>query len=185
MERKGYFILFTGIGIGIIIGYILAVIILQNKTVKESIKPDFGSKIENELDKFVEQKREELVKNSGNIQARIDLANMLFDLGRDKEAAEQYVLVLEKQPDNLSILSDLGVCYRRMKEPKKAVEYFNKVVKKDPQHLVAWYNIALTNFYDFKDIKTARNALDNAMKIDPFYENAIRLKAALDAAERK
>jgi tetratricopeptide (TPR) repeat protein len=185
MERKGFLILFTGVGIGIIIGYLLAVIFLQNKTAKDTVKPDFGSTVENELDKFVEQKKEELAKNPSNIQTRIDLANMLFDLGKDKEAAEQYGLVLGKQPDNLNILSDLGVCYRRMKEPKKAIEYFNKVVEKDPRHLVAWYNIAVTSFYDLKDLKTARNALDKAMKIDPFYENAIRLKTALDAAERK
>jgi tetratricopeptide (TPR) repeat protein len=185
MERNGFLILFTGIGVGIIIGYLLAVIILQDKTVKETVKPDFGSTVENELEKFVGQKKYELAKNPGNIQARIDLANMLFDLGRDREAAEQYVLALGKQPDNLNILSDLGVCYRRMKEPKKAVEYFNKVVEKDPQHMVAWYNIAVTSYYDLKDIKTARNALYKAMKIDPFYENAIRLKAALDTVERK
>lgn len=185
MDRKGFLILFTGIGIGIIIGYLLAMIILQDKTAKETAKPVFGSTIENELEKFVEQKRDELAKNPGNTQARISLANMLFDLGRDREAAEQYVLALGEQPDNLNILSDLGVCYRRMKEPKKAIEYFNIVVEKDSQHLVAWYNIALTSFYDLKDMKTARNALDKAMKIDPFYENAIRLKAALDTAERK
>lgn len=185
MERKGFLILFTGVGIGILIGYFLAVVILQGKAAKDTVKPGFQSTIENELEKFVGQKREELAKNPGNIQARIDLANMLFDLGRDREAAEQYVLALGKQPDNLNILSDLGVCYRRMKEPKKAVEYFNKVVEKDPQHMVAWYNIAVTSFYDLKDIKTARNALYKAMKIDPFYENAINLKAALDAAERK
>lgn len=185
MDGKKILFLFTGIGIGIIIGYLLAVVVLQNETNKETVKPDFSPAVENEFEKFVDQKRDEVTKNPDNIQARLDLANMLFDLGRDNEAVEQYQFVLTKQPDNLNALSDLGVCYRRLKEPKKAIEYFNKVVSKDPNHVVAWYNIAVTSFYDLKDLKTARNALDKTMKIDPLYENAIRLKAAMDESGQK
>lgn len=185
MGKKGFSILFIGVGIGIIIGYILASFILNNKTETAPSKPEFGSNVQGEFEKFVQDKKSELEKDPENIQTRLDLANMLFDLGRDKEAAKQYNEILKRQPDNLNVFSDLGVCYRRMKEPKKAVELFKKVVEKNPQHLIAWYNIAVTEYYDLNDIKSARAALEEAMKIDPFYENAIRLKAAIDAGERR
>jgi len=185
MGKKGFSIFFIGIGIGIIGGYIIATIFIDKKTGGTASKPDFGSTVENEFDKFIQMKMEDLEKNPENIQSRIDLANMLFDLGRDEDAAVQYNEVIKRQPDNLNALSDLGVCYRRMKDPRKALEFFTKVVEKDPQHLIAWYNIAVTSYYDLNDIKTSRTALEKAMKIDPFYENAIRLKAAIDTDKRR
>jgi tetratricopeptide (TPR) repeat protein len=185
MGKKGFSIFFIGIGLGIICGYIISTIFIHKKTEENVSKPDFGSTVESEFDQFIRMKMDDLEKNPENIQSRIDLANIFFDLGRDKEAAEQYNEVIKRQPDNLNALSDLGVCYRRMKEPRKALEIFNKVAEKDPKHLIAWYNIAVTSYYDLNDIKTARTALEKAMKIDPFYENAIRLKAAMDADKRR
>lgn len=185
MGKKGFSVFFLGIGIGIICGYIIATIFIGKKTENPTAKPDFGSNVENEFDRFIQMKKDDLEKNPENIQSRLDLANMLFDLGRDEEAAAHYTEVLKLKPDNLGALSDLGVCYRRLKKPDKALEAFNKVVEKDPQHLIAWYNIAVTSYYDLNDVKTARAALEKAMKIDPFYENAIQLKTVLDADKRR
>lgn len=176
MDRKNLTTLLVGIVIGIIIGYLSAVLIIDNghKTPKEetSLKhPAMG-----DILKFAELKKEQLAENPGNVQLRKDLANIYFDLGRYEDAAEHYRKVLEVEPKNADIMSDLGVCYRRLGDPESALEQFRKATRLKPEHIIAWYNIAVINYYDLKKMDAAEGAIEKVLEIDPFYENAIKLK---------
>lgn len=181
MDKKNYVTLITGIVIGIVIGYLLGVVTSKESNLPPAAHEQTGKP--NDLTQFIEAKKQELEKNPDDVQTRIDLSNLLFDSGDYSHAVTHYMEVLEVQPDNTNVLSDLGVCYRRTGQFDKALEKFRRVTELEPEHVIAWYNIAVTYYYDQKNISEARKALDKVLKIDPFYKNALRLKAEIEKIE--
>jgi tetratricopeptide (TPR) repeat protein len=136
-------------------------------------------------DKLLSDLKNKVGENKEDLQTRLQYAHMLFDTNRYNEAIREYLTAMEIDPDNPDIMSDLGVCYRRTGQPAKAIEMFQKAVAINEKHLIGWYNIAIVGFYDLKDTALAKKAIEKVMSIDPFYLNAVQLKARIDSAGSK
>ena len=80
------------------------------------------------------------------------------------DLVEEYQKVLQSDPDNLVILSNLGVCYASLNN-EEAITIFNKILEQDPKNLDALNNVGVvyTQFGKFEDAITK---LEIAVKLD-------------------
>ncbi|MBW2466169.1 MAG: tetratricopeptide repeat protein [Deltaproteobacteria bacterium] len=59
-------------------------------------------------------------------------------------AVNEYRKGLELEPANTNLLNSLGEAYARMNKPKKAREYFEKLLVTDPKHYMGLFNLGIT-----------------------------------------
>ncbi len=80
------------------------------------------------------------------------------------DLAEEYQKVLQSDPNNLEILSNLGVCYASLNN-EEAIKVFNRILEQDPKHIDTLNNIGViyTQIGKFED---AINKLEIAVKLD-------------------
>src|SRR4029079_17784957 len=86
-------------------------------------------------------------------------------LGQWEFARTVYGRVLEDEPQNVATLIDLGAYYFRKNEFAKAVEYYQRAAKADPQDATAYFNlsVAYSESYQFDE---SRRALSQAQALD-------------------
>ncbi|MEW5692870.1 MAG: tetratricopeptide repeat protein [Candidatus Hydrogenedentota bacterium] len=127
-----------------------------------------------------EEKKEEKIKELGEvkeeigakviefdtIQRRIKEAKILERKGKNKQAIEMYLDILNQQPENKEILFYLSNIYRRSGDMEKACEYFERVVKMYPEdtHLRCNYAGILV---ELNRIQDAITELETALRFDP------------------
>lgn len=87
--------------------------------------------------------RAELTKDSTNVNARIMLANVLYDSGNWSEAIIHYKSALRSSPKTITTMVDLGVCYYNLGDSDDAVSLFTKALDVDPKHPVALFNLGV------------------------------------------
>lgn len=93
----------------------------------------------------------------------INLGNLHFDVGQQnkdpkmmQQAIGWYEKALKIKPDDLNVNTDLGIAYTFISPPdnKKALEYIDKSLAKDPKHLQSLFH--KTRIYiELKDLKAA------------------------------
>lgn len=108
-----------------------------------------------------------LKEHPDDAQAWIELGNAFFDLDRFGDAISAYEKSLSMQPDNPHVLTDLGVMYRRNKEPEKALEAFNKAIAVQPDFEPAWFNKGIVYMHDLNDSSKAIDAWEQLLKVNP------------------
>jgi tetratricopeptide (TPR) repeat protein len=96
-----------------------------------------------------------LAADPNDIAAVIRAANGYFDIGAYPKAAEAYGKALALDPKNADILTDFGVCLRRMKKPEQAAAKFREALKIDPGHAVALFNLGIVLRDDLKNLPEA------------------------------
>jgi transcriptional regulator with PAS, ATPase and Fis domain len=125
-----------------------------------------------ELEKAQEQYQMVIDSNPKNILALGSLGDCLMALERFDEAIKVYKKALKILPEGdqrLNIQNDLGVCYFKKAEMEKAIEEFKSVLKKNPDHVNAIYNLGQVYYHE---------GLTGRMKED--YEEFV--KSSKDAA---
>ena len=65
---------------------------------------------------------------------------LYFDTGKFKDAIKAYNKYLEFNPNSANVWTDLGVMYRRNKQPQDALRAFDEAIKTDPRHEQSRYN---------------------------------------------
>jgi len=72
----------------------------------------------------------EAVRLQPEIERRLQLAALLYETGRFREAAAEYRLVLARQPQRVEALNNLAGCWQRVRtQPRartEAVRFANK-----------------------------------------------------------
>lgn len=90
----------------------------QNRTVKAAVP----------MSRAIEEIKQAIRKNPGDISLRMQLAQAYSVAGQDKEATEQYLEVLKAKEDYLPALSGLGFLASRNRDWDKAEEYWLKII---------------------------------------------------------
>lgn len=106
--------------------------------------------------------RAELAKDSTNINARIALANILYDTGNWPEAIIHYRSAQRTDPDRVETIVDLGVCYYNLADVDEASAQFKRALELNPKHPVALFNMGI--------VTEAQNKFDESLK---YYERAM------------
>jgi Flp pilus assembly protein TadD/uncharacterized coiled-coil DUF342 family protein len=89
-----------------------------------------------------------------------------FDKGQYRDAERDYEKMLIKAPNNVYILSNLGVVYFRNQKSQLAEETLKKAIAVAPEDTFSWRTLGIV-YYQEKRFDDAINALTRALAIDP------------------
>lgn len=139
-------------------------------------EPDQMGSVQAQLEKFQEQIRE----NPGDPVAYVQAGNLLYDNDLFEKALEYYNKAIEIGGENADVLTDAGICHRRLGRPEKAVEYFRRARKADPNHRNSAYNLGVVLLHDLKDKEAAAEAWREFLKLEPEGERATMIRRVID-----
>ncbi len=74
----------------------------------------------------------------------------------------------EIQPNNLTILNNLGTACKELGESEESMNFYEKVIKINPNHANAQYNLGVV-FYKLREFKKAKNFFKKTVEIQPNY----------------
>jgi Flp pilus assembly protein TadD len=110
--------------------------------------------------------RQHLIQHPDDSARRLELANRLYDLGRNAEAVDQYALYLNAHPDDAGVRTDMGTCYKRLGNLERALVEYETVLAKQGEHPMALYNAGIvTELMGRVDL--ARGYFERAAEADP------------------
>jgi len=98
-----------------------------------------------EQQKTADQLRTTLERDSTNVEARIELANLLYDTGNWPEAIVHYRSAIAKDSTRVTALVDLGVCYFNLSDAREAEQLFLLALQRDPHQAVALFNLGIVS----------------------------------------
>ena len=83
------------------------------------------------------------------------LMSNIFAINRNFTKAKELLLKAnEIQPNNLTILNNLGTACKELGKIEEAIKFYEKIIKLNPQHTNAQYNLGVV-FYNLKEFKKA------------------------------
>jgi tetratricopeptide (TPR) repeat protein len=124
---------------------------------------------------------EKAFKQFDSMDDLIALGNQHLDEARGEagdisaESAEQrfmiavgaYERALELEPGDANIITDLGIAYRGLGDPKMAVEKFREAAAADPDHVQSRFNAGLVLEADLEDMTGAAEAWKDYLEVAP------------------
>jgi len=102
-----------------------------------------------------------------DFQSWVQLGHLYYDTGQAEKAISAYTTSLKYHSGDANLLTDLGVMYRQVKQPEKAIEMFKKAQAMDPIHQPSRFNEGIVRFYDLKDTEGAIASWEELLKINP------------------
>jgi len=87
--------------------------------------------------------RAALEKDSTDVEARIGLADILYNTANWPEAIVHYRSALRRDSTRTSALVDLGVCYYNLGDSNQAEQLFQLALQRDPHHPIALFNLGI------------------------------------------
>jgi tetratricopeptide (TPR) repeat protein len=123
------------------------------------------------LEQFVQE-------NPNNQEAIRRLADLNFEQQRWPQARDLYTRFLELQPGEPDVLSDLGVVYRGLGEPDKALANFDQAQRLAPDHWRSRYNEVIV-LLDLQRFDEAQQVMSELEKLQPNNPNVAQLAQEL------
>jgi tetratricopeptide (TPR) repeat protein len=115
---------------------------------------------------------------TGSASALTSLGSLALSV-RQLDRAEAWLRAASTQaPNDAPTLEQLGLVLMLQERPKDAVAAFNRATQLDPSSASAAYNLAVA-YLGLDDNAAARRWLDEALRRQPAYEAAQRLRAQL------
>ena len=96
------------------------------------------------------------------------LAN-ISAINKNYDKAKNFLLKAnEIQPNNVSILNNLGTAYKELGKHKEAIKFYEKTIEIDSNHTNAHYNLGVV-FYSLKEIKKAKQYFQKTVEMQKNY----------------
>jgi len=111
-------------------------------------------------------------KDPANAQSRVQLGNMYFDAERYQDAIQWYEAALKLSPNDVSVSTDLGVCFYYTNQPDRAVRQLEDSLRADPRHAKTLLNLGIVKAFGKQDLAGAAAAWEQVIKIDPNSQEA-------------
>ncbi len=140
--------LYMSIATSVLIGFVAGVLYSAFQS-PATVASDDGHN--HETTALVESLLDQTKTNPNDVEAWVKLGHAYFDSDNPVEAIGAYTKALAINPGNTSVMTDMGVMYRRSGQSKKAVEIFDNVLKFDPNHEQARFNKGVVLLNDFND----------------------------------
>jgi len=107
-----------------------------------------------------------LQKNPDEVRVLRALGDMHYDAAMWQQAVGYYERAAELEPD-ADVLTDLGVCFRGLREFDRALEAFARAHELDPRHWQSLYNTVIVAAHDVGRFDLAEQTLATMAAIDP------------------
>ncbi len=135
------------------------------------------------LEEAIQENKRKLEAEPDNHMLRCSLANSLFRIGKIDEAIKEYRKCIEIAPSS-EYWNNLGKALLNAGQYEEASKAFKEVLAKN-KWPDAYFHLALS-YRSFGKIEEALNQLNEALKINPKYREAINEKAQiLESLNRK
>lgn len=128
----------------------------------------------------IENYKEILKKDPGNLQALINIGNLYFDTRQDTLAIEHYQKALAIDPRNVNVRTDMAICIRRTGNTDRAIEELKKAISIDPRHPQSRYNLGIILIHDKGDVEGGIRAWEALLENVPSYQYRESLKAEIE-----
>src|SRR3990172_7729109 len=128
--------------------------------------------------------KERLEANPKDLEALIALGNANFDIQRFDKARELYIRVLEINPMNISVRTDLASSYRNLGEVELALKELNQGLSIVSKHEAALYNLGVLLLNDKHDPKEAIETWEKLIATHPDLVYAPELKKKIEELNR-
>ena len=96
-----------------------------------------------------------LSRNPSDVEAHLALANLYYDTDRPHRAVPAYQEVLKHRPDDPNVRTDLGTCFKRLGQLIKARDEYEYVLRNDPEHVQATFNLAVVSLFAGDNLRAA------------------------------
>lgn len=106
-------------------------------------------------------------------------ANHYYDQGKWDDAKNAFLGYLKEVPDDVSAISDLGVCYQELGDYDRAVRNFDRALVLSPNHWQALHNKILVFGFHLDRKDEARRLMRRLLKLQPDNPDVRRLAQAL------
>jgi len=134
----------------------------------QSPPPEGGRTAATADPQLMEQARELdrlLAKDANNYAHLVQMGNVQYDMQNYPKAADFYERARAIKDDSADVMTDLGVCYREMHKPEKAIELFDRAADVSPEHWQSRYNAVIVRLFDMTDAAGARDELGKLQKL--------------------
>ena len=111
-------------------------------------------------------------------QGHLKAGNNFTTAGQYAEAVEEYEAALELDPDNVDVMTNLGVAYYQLGQPSMAVDMYNKAIAIAPEDADIRSNLAASYVQQYEPDGTTE-PLDMALEQ---YQKAVELEPDLPEA---
>jgi len=128
------------LGVGSFLALLLVLIALQ-ANLKRTDEQVEGSSAEQQ--KSSNELRVALEKDSTDTQARVALADILFDTGNWSEAIVHYRTAIRHDSTLVTAIVDQGVCYYNLGMPDEAERLFRLALQREPHQPFALFNLGI------------------------------------------
>ncbi|HEX5758333.1 MAG TPA: tetratricopeptide repeat protein [Thermoanaerobaculia bacterium] len=121
--------------------------------------------------------RDHVAANPDDADAVMRLANLNFDIQNWARARELYEQYLKLRPDQPDVLSDLGVTYRELGDPRGAISLFDRAQRLAPDHWQSRFNEVVVLAFDLQDYAGAEAVIAELRRLQPGNQDVERLAA--------
>ena len=128
------------------------------------------------------RKSKEKKDNSLQKDKLISNALSLHSIGKVKEASEIYSFLIQNKIYDPRVLNNLGTIYSQIKQFDKAISLFDESIKKFPDCIEAYTNLANVLVAKRKN-DTAKNILKKAIELNPKFLKAYSILAGILVGE--
>lgn len=131
--------------------------------------PDLSAKSDQDhLKDIISALDTEILKHHDDFKAIFLRANAYLDSGKYLDAITDYLHILENEPKHPTALNNLGICYRSLGDPEKAIDKFNQAINLNPNYRDAFNNRGMA-FSDMDKMDEAINDFNKAIELDSKY----------------
>jgi len=127
----------------------------------------------------IEQLKERLNNDVGDIEAALSLGNMGYDNGDAAEAVLYYRHVLDLDPTLSGVRTDMGAMYWRNGDISLAEKAFREVIARDPNFGHAYVNLGQLLYKAKGNVAEARTVWQSLITTNPGNEVAGKARELL------
>lgn len=182
--------------VGLLIGFILGFFTLRavvspiapttepaamESASQEGLPPNHPSP---QVVRHLQHLQEEAEKDPQNRQARVELGNAYYDMGRFDAATRWYEEALALDDRDVNVTTDLGTAHLYMGNTEKALELYQKSLSVEPTHPQTLQNIGVAYFASerYEDaILYWQKLIDH----HPDYPSAAEIKEQIEVARTR
>ncbi|MFP4081773.1 MAG: fused MFS/spermidine synthase, partial [Candidatus Aminicenantes bacterium] len=125
-----------------------------------------GDKDQGKLKDVIPILEKALKADPDHVEARLELAGLLLNLGKAEEAASHYQEVLKLQPNSLTAFARLGSILNQQGKPQEALKHLRRALRIDPLNARVKNNLA-SSLIQLGRLDEAVKHLEEALRIDP------------------